>query len=158
QLPQVVDVHRQLAAEDRDQEAEADHDLAGGDDHHHQGEDLTLLVADLTAEGDERQVAGVQHQLEAEQDHDRAAAEQDSDRADREEQAREDDVPGDVHARAPSGGAGAAGDPSPGCFAGVPGEGSPASPAARLRRAGTPGPPSSSFFRLLARTIAPTAA
>ncbi len=76
----VVDVERQLAAEDRDDQAEPDDDLAGGDDHHDQGEDLALLVADHAAEGDQGEVAGVQHQLEAEQDHERAAADEDADR------------------------------------------------------------------------------
>src|SRR5215207_9790917 len=93
QLPQVIDVERQAAAEDGDDQAEADDDLAGGDHHHDHGEDLPLAVADHAAEGDEGEVAGVQHQLEAEEDHQGAAADQDPDRAGGEEQGREDDEP-----------------------------------------------------------------
>src|SRR5690348_18014696 len=54
QLPQVVDVQRQTAAEDRDDQAETDDDLAGGDHHHDHREHLTLLVADHAAEGEDR--------------------------------------------------------------------------------------------------------
>src|SRR3954452_10694273 len=97
QLPQIVDVERQTAAENGDDQAKADDDLTGGDHHHDHREDLTLLVADHAAEGDEGEVAGVQHQLEAEQDHHRRSPDQDSQDAGGEEQGRQDDVPGDVH-------------------------------------------------------------
>src|SRR4051794_900379 len=97
QLPQIVDVERQTAAENGDDQAKADDDLTGGDHHHDHREDLTLLVADHAAEGDEGEVAGVQHQLEAEQDHHRRSPDQDPQDAGGEEQGRQDDVPGDVH-------------------------------------------------------------
>src|SRR3954447_8709549 len=106
QLPQVVDVERQAAAEDGDDQAQADDDLTGGDDHHDHGEDLALAVADHAAEGDQRQVAGVQHQLEAEEDHHRAAADQDADCSGGEEEGGKDDEPLGVHASSPGEGAG----------------------------------------------------
>src|SRR5688572_17092168 len=101
QAPQLVDVERQAAAEDRDDQAEADDDLAGCDHHHHQGEDLAVGVADHPREGDERQVARVQHQLEAEQDHQRAAPDQHASGADREQKRGQDEVPLDGHQAAP---------------------------------------------------------
>src|SRR5688572_14726415 len=45
ELPQLVDVDRQPPPVDRDDQAEPDRDLARGDDHDDQGEDLTVLVA-----------------------------------------------------------------------------------------------------------------
>src|ERR1044072_1312938 len=102
QAPQLVDVERKAAAEEGDDQAEPDDDLAGGDDHHDDREDLPLLIADHAAEGDQGEVAGVQHQLQAEQDHDRAAADQQAHRAGGEEQAGEDDVPLDAHPDPPS--------------------------------------------------------
>ncbi len=48
-------------------------DLAGRDDHDDDREDLAVAVAVHAREGDERQVAGVEHQLQAEQDHQRVA-------------------------------------------------------------------------------------
>ena len=49
QLRQLVDVDRQPAAVDRDDQAEADHDLTRGHDHHDQGEDLAVAVAGMRA-------------------------------------------------------------------------------------------------------------
>ena len=51
-------------------------------------EDLAVLVAEPAGEGDQREVGGVEHQLEAEQDHERAAPDQHAGGADREEQRR----------------------------------------------------------------------
>ncbi len=45
----------------------------------------------------QREVARVQHQLEAEQHHERVAAADHAGGADREDEGREDEVPGDVH-------------------------------------------------------------
>ena len=44
------------------------HDLAGRDDHDDDREDLAVAVAPHAREGDQREVGGVEHQLEAEQD------------------------------------------------------------------------------------------
>ena len=95
QLPQLVDVDRQAPAVDRDDQAEADRDLAGRDDHHHQREDLPAHVAVRAREGDQREVGGVEHQLQAEQDHERVAAGQHAAGADAEDQRGDDQVPGD---------------------------------------------------------------
>ena len=104
QLPQLVDVDRQAPAVDGDDQAEADGDLAGGDDHHDEREDLAVLVAVRAREGDEREVRRVEHQLEAEQDHERVAAHEHAAGADAEDQRREDEVPLDAHrCGAPSG-------------------------------------------------------
>ena len=70
--------------------------------HHHEREHLLLLVARRARERDQGEVARVQHQLEAEQDHQRAAPDEHPAGADREQQRREDEVPGDVHQAAPS--------------------------------------------------------
>ena len=72
-------------------------DLTGGDDHHDQREDLAVAVAPHAAERDQREVARVQHQLEAEQDHQRVAAGHHAGHADAEDERRQDDEPGDVH-------------------------------------------------------------
>src|SRR5919109_1615896 len=95
----VVDVEGDPPPVGGDDDAEAHHHLAGGDHHHDQGEHLPVLVAQRAREREQRQVARVQHQLQAEQDHQRTAAQQHAGDADREEQSREDEVPGDVHQR-----------------------------------------------------------
>ena len=102
--PQLIDVERQAAAEDGDDQPQADDHLAGRHDHHDQGEDLPRLVAGHPAEGHQGEVARVQHQLQAEQDDHRAAADQHAAGADREQQRREDDVPLDAHRDPPPGG------------------------------------------------------
>src|SRR5215210_2915740 len=93
QAPQLIDVQWQPPPVDRDDQAEADDDLAGGDDHHDHREDLPVGVAEHAAEGDEGEVAGVQHQLEAKQDDQRTAPDQHAARPDGEEQRGEHDVP-----------------------------------------------------------------
>src|SRR5688500_5434365 len=97
QLPQLVDVDRQPAAEDRHDQAEADGDLTGGDDHHDQREDLAVAVAVHAGEGHEREVGAVEHQLQAEQDHERVAPHEHAAGADREDQRRDDQVPLHAH-------------------------------------------------------------
>ena len=96
-LPQLVDVDRQAPAVDGDDEPEADRDLTGRDDHHHQREDLPAHVAVGARERDHRQIGGVQHQLQAEQDHERVAPGEDARDADAEDEDGEDEEPGDVH-------------------------------------------------------------
>src|SRR5919106_1611843 len=88
ELPQLVDVDRQPPPVDRD-------------DHHDQGEDLSVLVPVRAREGHEREVAGVEHQLQAQQDHQRVAPDQDPAGADAEHQRRDDEVP--LHAHRPGG-------------------------------------------------------
>ena len=76
--------------------------LAGRDDHHDQREDLAVAVAPHAREGDQREVRRVEHQLEAEQDHERVAAREHAGGADAEDQRRDDEVPADAH-QPPSG-------------------------------------------------------
>ena len=51
----------------------------------------------MRAERDQREVAGVEHQLQAEQDHQRVAPRQHAGGADAEDQRRDDEIPADVH-------------------------------------------------------------
>src|ERR1700754_1992055 len=97
ELPQLIDVDRQPAPEQRDDETEADRDLTGRDDHDDQREDLPAHVAVVARERDERQVGGVEHQLEAQQDDERVAAREHAGDADAEDQRRDHQVPGDAH-------------------------------------------------------------
>src|SRR5215213_4918371 len=97
ELSQLVDVDRQAAAEDRHDQAEADGDLAGRDDHHDQREDLAVAVPVHARERDEREVGGVEHQLDAEQDHERVAPHEHAAGPDREDQRRDHEVPLHAH-------------------------------------------------------------
>src|ERR1700749_3001432 len=66
-LQQVGVVHRRgpASAVDRHQDREADDDLGGGHDHHEERDDLAIQVVVHGGERHERQVARVQHQLDA---------------------------------------------------------------------------------------------
>ena len=64
-------------------------------------------------EAEQREVAGVEHQLQAEQHDERVAAHEHADGAEREHQRGDDEVPGDVH-RTPSPRRAARGSPSVG--------------------------------------------
>src|SRR3954467_10036683 len=97
ELPQLIDVDRQPPPVQRDDETEADRHLAGGDDHDDQREDLPAHVPAVARERDEREVGGVEHQLQAEQDHERVAPREHAGHPDAEDQRRDDQVPGDAH-------------------------------------------------------------
>src|SRR5262245_64670187 len=88
---QLVHLNRFLVAEQRDDDGEADRDLAGGDADDEGRERLTRQVGDLpeTGEGDEVEVRRVEHQLDRHEDDDRVAAREDAEHADREEHDRE---------------------------------------------------------------------
>src|SRR5271155_5404400 len=73
ELPQLIDINRKLATVDRDDHAEPDADLASGDGHHDQREDLPVAVAPHARERDEREVGAVEHELEAQQHHEGVA-------------------------------------------------------------------------------------
>ena len=88
----VVDRGRASGAEDGHDDREPDHDLGSSHHHHEEGGDLAVEVAVLLGEGDEREVAGVEHQLDAHEHHDGVAAGEDTHAADREEDRGEDDV------------------------------------------------------------------
>ena len=55
------------------------------------------LVAPHPREPDQREVRGVEHQLEAEQDHERVAPDEHAAGADREDQRADREIPGDAH-------------------------------------------------------------
>ena len=80
-----VDVELSLAAGHRDDDPQADHDLGRGDAHHDQCEDLPGVVAPVAREGDQGQVARVQHQLDREQQDQRAAPREDAEQPDAED-------------------------------------------------------------------------
>src|SRR5918996_4157797 len=92
---EAVDVEVDTLPRDGDDEAEAEHRFRGGDDHDGEREDLAVAVAELAGEGNQREVARVQHQLEREQDDERAPADEDAQRTRPEEDDREDQVGGD---------------------------------------------------------------
>src|SRR5689334_14516897 len=85
QQARVVDRGRAAGAEDGHDDRQPDHDLRGGDHHHEEGGHLTVEVAVDPGEGDQREVRGVQHQLDAHEHHDRVAAGEHPDAADREQ-------------------------------------------------------------------------
>src|SRR5579884_132619 len=80
------------AAEDRNDDRQSDRDLRGCDDQREEDEDLSADVVEHPREGHERQVGGVQHQLDAHEHHEDVAAQQQTDRADGEEQRGEHEV------------------------------------------------------------------
>src|SRR5215469_7968759 len=86
-LQQVRVVHRRGPAgpEDRHQDREADHDLRGGHHHHEERDDLAVQVPVHARERHERQVARVQHQLDAHEHHDGVAPHEHADAADHEQ-------------------------------------------------------------------------
>src|ERR1044072_5122797 len=98
QSGELVHVEIDVPARDRDDEAEADDRLGGGDDHHGQREDLPAARAGLARESDQGEVAGVQHDLEREQHDERAAANEHAEGSCREEDHGEDQVGGDAGA------------------------------------------------------------
>src|SRR5688572_30257468 len=57
-------IERLAMAEQRDHERQADRRFRGGHGHHEEGDDLPVDLAPLAAEGHERQVDGVQHDLD----------------------------------------------------------------------------------------------
>src|SRR6266540_6616098 len=88
----LVDGGARLAAEERHDDREPDDDLGRGDDDHEEREDLTVQVPVHPRERDEREVHGVQHQLDRQEDHDRIATHEHSDHTGGEEHRREREV------------------------------------------------------------------
>src|SRR5947209_2131949 len=168
QLRHFVDVDREAAAVERHDQTEPDHDLARGDDHDDEREDLPVAGACHARERDQREVAGVQHQFEAEQDHERIAPGDDAGGADAEDEAGQDEVPGDRHhqppRRLPVGSPGPSAVPAGTGVASSTFGGAPSPPltlgsGARPARSGSSSPPSSSRpRRRRASTTAATAA
>src|SRR5437763_12348614 len=77
-----VNVERFAIAEDRDDDRQADGSFGGGDRHHDEDEQLAADVAEVARHRHQRQVDGVQHQLDPEEDGDGVALDEDADRAD----------------------------------------------------------------------------
>src|SRR5436309_3462498 len=82
----------------RDDQAEPVDDLGGGDRHHGQRKDLPVSAAVVSCEGDQGQVRTVEHDLEREQDDQRAPANQDAEVACAEQEGGDAEVPDDVGA------------------------------------------------------------
>src|SRR5262249_14545133 len=61
----VVGVGAGPASQDGHDDAESDHDLGRGDDQHEEDGGLAVDVVEADGEGDERQVDGVEHELDA---------------------------------------------------------------------------------------------
>src|SRR5919201_23717 len=92
QQVRVVDRRGLAASEDRHDDRQADDDLGGGHDHHEERDDLSVESAVHTGKGDKGQVRGVQHELDAHEDHDGIAADEHPDRPDREQDGRQRQV------------------------------------------------------------------
>src|SRR5690606_22271226 len=90
QQVEAADVDRLEVAEDRDDQRQSHGGLGRRDGHHEEHEDLSL-DPDGARKRDERQVHGIQHQLDAEEQDDGVPAEHDPGRADREEDRRENE-------------------------------------------------------------------
>src|SRR5262245_26829403 len=82
---QLVHVGRLADAEEGDDHAESDRRLRGGDRDHEEDGDLAVGATVHPRKGHEREVARVQHQLDAHEDGDGAAAQEHRERADGEE-------------------------------------------------------------------------
>src|SRR5262245_24917522 len=87
----LVDVGRVPEPEQGDDDREARGGFRGGERHDEEDVDLGLGSAGDPCEGDERQVPRVEHELDAHEDRDRAAAHQDADHPEREEHRGEDE-------------------------------------------------------------------
>src|SRR5207342_184985 len=94
----LVDVEWDAPSGHRHDEAEADRDFRGGDGHHREREDLSVERALLPRECHEGEVRCVQHDLEREQDDERAPPEHHAESSDPEEDRRDDQIPADIGA------------------------------------------------------------
>src|SRR5215213_1945456 len=97
----VVDGGGAPRAEDREDDRQADHDLGGRDQHHEQRDDLAVQRAAHPGEGDEGEVGGVEHQLDAHEHHDGVAPQQEGRGADGEQDRRQVQVRVQAHRRPP---------------------------------------------------------
>src|SRR5690242_19914505 len=95
---ELVDVEVEPPPVHRDDQPEAYDDLGSRDRHHREREDLPAHVRVVAREGDESEVRAVEHDLDREQDDQRAPPEHHAERPDREQERRDGDVPGEVRA------------------------------------------------------------
>src|SRR5687767_14654572 len=82
------------ASHERDDDAEADHDLGRGHDEHEEHDRLSADVVEVLGEGDEREVHGVEHQLDAHEHHQGVAPHHQANRTDGEEERAQHQIPG----------------------------------------------------------------
>src|SRR5579864_5884977 len=95
-----VDVDGAPLAVDGDEQRQADRRLGGGHRQDEEHQDLAGALVELAGVGDQRQVGGVQHHLDREEDADAVAPGQRAGRADGEERHRQHQVPADRDAHA----------------------------------------------------------
>src|SRR5918999_869834 len=95
---ELVHVEVDAVARHGHDQPQADDRLGGCDHHDGEREDLPVAVAGMARERDKREVSRVQHDLEREQDDQRAAADEDAEGARREEEDGDDEVRGDAGA------------------------------------------------------------
>src|SRR6478609_2730561 len=88
----VVDGGTPPASEDGHDDRQADNHFGGGHHHHEEREDDAVEVAPDVGEGHQRQVDGVEHQLDAHEHHDRVLPDQEAHRADAEQQRGQDQI------------------------------------------------------------------
>src|SRR5262245_23185121 len=91
----LVHEHGLPQSEQVDDDREPDRHLGGGDGHHEEHEDLAIERLHVARERDEREVRGVQHELDRHEDDERVAAYEHADHADREHDRRQRDQPGE---------------------------------------------------------------
>src|SRR3984957_13612192 len=82
----VVDRSRSTGTENRHDDGQPDHHLAGGDDHREERHHLAVEIAVQSGEGHEGEVNRVEHQLDAHEHDDRVAPQQHTGGADGEQQ------------------------------------------------------------------------
>ena len=88
----LTDVERPTAAKNGDQNRQADGSFGGGDHDHEKCRGMADHVLLLAREGEERQVGGVQHQLDAHEHHQGIAANQNAKHPHAEQDRRENQV------------------------------------------------------------------
>src|SRR3954451_2663676 len=103
QQVRVVDARGASSPEDRHDDRKPAHDLGGRHDHDEERHDLTVEGAVDTAERDECEVRGVEHQLDAHEQHDGVAADEYADGTDGEQHGSQNNVVASAHCSVPFG-------------------------------------------------------
>src|SRR5690348_4163375 len=81
----VPGIERLAVAKHRDEDCQADDGFGGGDRHDEEDDDLPFQRAEKSREGDEREIDGIEHELDRHEDHDDVAPYDDAGDADREQ-------------------------------------------------------------------------
>src|SRR4051812_49406441 len=87
-----IRVERLFVAEKPDDDGEADGGFGGGHGHHEKDDDLPIGRPQRAPEGDKRQVHGVQHDFDRQEDRDQVAPQEHARRADRKQNRRQHQV------------------------------------------------------------------